>query len=141
MRGLDERILRTARHSTMKLSGSLDLNFTFFFFFVYILLFFIRFKPALHRFFYVVVVVVNKKDNAFTCTESKFAYLFRSLLDVSFSSLHSVKQYKRKHPSYLPSPLHPLPPSLPLPLPMILDRSLCKCNTFLLFLLLRLSFG
>lgn len=113
MRGLDERILRTARHSTMKLSGSLDLNFTFFFFFVYILLFFIRFKPALHRFFYVVVVVVNKKDNAFTCTESKFAYLFRSLLDVSFSSLHSVKQYKRKHPSYLPSPLHPPPsPSL-----------------------------
>lgn len=85
----------------------------FFFFFVYILLFFIRFKPALHRFFYVVVVVVNKKDNAFTCTESKFAYLFRSLLDVSFSSLHSVKQYKRKHPSYLPSPLHPPPsPSL-----------------------------
>lgn len=81
----------------------------FFFFFVYILLFFIRFKPALHRFFYVVVVVVNKKDNAFTCTESKFAYLFRSLLDVSFSSLHSVKQYKRKHPSYLPSPLPPPP--------------------------------
>lgn len=40
MRGLDERILRTARHSTMKLSGSLDLNFTFFFFCVYIIIFY-----------------------------------------------------------------------------------------------------
>lgn len=35
MWGLDERILRTARHSTMKLSGLFDLYFTFFFLYIY----------------------------------------------------------------------------------------------------------
>lgn len=40
MWGLDERILRTARPSTMKLSGLFDLYFTSCFVFVYIILFY-----------------------------------------------------------------------------------------------------
>lgn len=43
---------------------------------------------------------------------------------VHCTRLNNTKESTR--PTYLP-------PSLPLPLPVILDRSLCKCNMFLLF--------
>lgn len=116
MRGLDERILRTARHSTMKLSGSLDLNFTFFFFFLCIYYYFLL-GLSLHSidsFMLLLLSLIRKIMLLPVQKVSLHIYLDPCWMSrsVHCTRLNNTKESTR--PTYLP-PSTLLPPSLPPP--------------------------